>query len=97
LTTTDAADRARRPPTSRHRARAGQGPRHLRARATVPVSDGSVPTHRQILRILPGLILALSLATLNQTMVTLALPTIVGEFHRSDLLAWLVSAYGNSA
>ena len=52
-----------------------------------------MPTHRQILRILPGLILALSLATLNQTMVTVALPTIVGEFHRSDLLAWLVSAY----
>src|SRR6185369_8886011 len=54
---------------------------------------GPCPTYRQILRILPGLILALSLATLNQTMVTVALPTIVGEFHRSDLLPWLVSAY----
>ncbi|SBW22243.1 EmrB/QacA subfamily drug resistance transporter [Candidatus Protofrankia californiensis] len=33
------------------------------------------------------------LAALDQTIVTTALPTIVGEFHRSDTLSWLVTVY----
>jgi EmrB/QacA subfamily drug resistance transporter len=50
-------------------------------------------THRQILVIMSGLLLGMFLAALDQTIVATALPTIVGDFHRSDLLSWVVTAY----
>jgi EmrB/QacA subfamily drug resistance transporter len=50
-------------------------------------------THRQILAIMSGLMLGLFLAALDQTIVATALPTIVGDFHRSDLLPWVITAY----
>ncbi len=50
-------------------------------------------THRQILVILSGLMLGLFLAALDGTIVATALPTIVGDFHRSDLLPWVITAY----
>ena len=33
------------------------------------------------------------LAALDQTIVSTALPTIVGDFHRSDLLSWVITSY----
>jgi EmrB/QacA subfamily drug resistance transporter len=50
-------------------------------------------THRQILAIMSGLMLGMFLAALDQTIVSTALPTIVGDFHRSDLLSWVITAY----
>ena len=50
-------------------------------------------THKQILVIMSGLMLGLFLAALDQTIVSTALPTIVGDFHRSDLLSWVITAY----
>ena len=50
-------------------------------------------THRQILMIMSGLMLGMFLAALDQTIVATALPTIVGDFHRSDLLSWVITAY----
>src|SRR6266536_2245273 len=50
-------------------------------------------THRQILVIMSGLMLGMFLAALDQTIVATALPTIVGDFHRSDLLSWVITAY----
>jgi EmrB/QacA subfamily drug resistance transporter len=50
-------------------------------------------THRQILVIMSGLMLGMFLAALDQTIVSTALPTIVGDFHRSDLLSWVITAY----
>ncbi len=50
-------------------------------------------THRQILVIMSGLMLGLFLAALDQTIVATALPTIVGDFHRSNLLSWVITAY----
>ncbi|MEO8887773.1 MAG: MDR family MFS transporter [Jatrophihabitantaceae bacterium] len=50
-------------------------------------------THRQILVIMSGLMLGMFLASLDQTIVATALPTIVGDFHRSDLLSWVITAY----
>src|SRR5258708_32102440 len=50
-------------------------------------------THRQILVIMSGLMLGMFLASLDQTIVATALPTIVGVFHRSDLLSWVITAY----
>jgi EmrB/QacA subfamily drug resistance transporter len=50
-------------------------------------------SHRQILVIMSGLMLGMFLAALDQTIVSTALPTIVGDFHRSDLLSWVITAY----
>ncbi len=57
-----------------------------------PASPGGL-THRQILVVMSGLMLGMFLATLDQTIVGTALPTIVGEFHRADLLSWVVTVY----
>ena len=40
-----------------------------------------------------GLVLAMAVVALEVTVVTTALPTIVGEFDRLDLYAWVFSAY----
>ena len=50
-------------------------------------------SHRQILVIMSGLMMGMFLASLDQTIVSTALPTIVGDFHRSDLLSWVITAY----
>lgn len=50
-------------------------------------------THRQILVIMSGLMLGVLLAALDQTIVATALPTIAGDFRRTDLLSWVVTSY----
>ena len=40
-----------------------------------------------------GLMMGMFLAALDQTIVSTALPTIVGDFHRSDLLSWVITSY----
>jgi EmrB/QacA subfamily drug resistance transporter len=50
-------------------------------------------SHREVLVILSGLMLGMFLASLDQTIVATALPTIVGDFHRSDLLSWVITSY----
>src|ERR1700712_3729763 len=56
-------------------------------------SAASEFTHRQILVIMSGLMMGMFLASLDQTIVTTALPTIVGDFHRADLLSWVLTSY----
>ena len=56
-------------------------------------SEDSGLSHRQILVIMSGLMMGMFLASLDQTIVSTALPTIVGDFHRSDLLSWVITAY----
>lgn len=60
---------------------------------TQPDAASTEFTHRQILVIMSGLMLGMFLASLDQTIVSTALPTIVGDFHRSDLLSWVITAY----
>lgn len=50
-------------------------------------------THRQILVIYAGLVLAMLLAALDSTIVATALPTIVGELGGLEHLAWVVTGY----
>jgi len=57
------------------------------------VPDGNPLTHRQILVIFSGLMLGMSLAALDQTIVATALPTIVGDLGGLDHLAWVVTSY----
>ena len=62
---------------------------------TTPAATAPPPTftHRQILVIMSGLMLGMFLAALDQTIVGTALPTIVGDFHRNDLLSWVITSY----
>jgi EmrB/QacA subfamily drug resistance transporter len=50
-------------------------------------------THRQILIVFSGLMAGMLLAALDQTIVSTALPTIVGELGGQERLAWVVTAY----
>ncbi len=49
--------------------------------------------HRRILVILAGLMLGMILASLDQTIVSTALPTIAGDLHGLNHLSWVVTAY----
>ncbi len=49
--------------------------------------------HRRILVILVGLMLGMMLASLDQTIVSTALPTIAGDLHGLNHLSWVVTAY----
>ncbi|HZR91295.1 MAG TPA: MDR family MFS transporter [Gaiellaceae bacterium] len=49
--------------------------------------------HRQILLVFSGLMLGMLLAALDQTIVSTALPTIVGDLGGLDHLSWVVTAY----
>ena len=50
-------------------------------------------SHRQILVVFSGLMLGVLLASVDQTIVATALPTIVGELGGLDRIAWVVTAY----
>jgi EmrB/QacA subfamily drug resistance transporter len=52
-----------------------------------------VLTHTEILFILSGLLLAMLLAALDQTIVATAMPTIGREFGDTEQLPWIVTAY----
>lgn len=58
-----------------------------------PVAAPEPLTHRQVLVIFSGLLLAMLLAALDSTIVATALPTIVGEMGGLERLAWVVTAY----
>jgi EmrB/QacA subfamily drug resistance transporter len=50
-------------------------------------------SHRQVMLTFGGLLLAMLLASLDQTIVSTALPTIVGDLGGLDQLSWVVTAY----
>jgi EmrB/QacA subfamily drug resistance transporter len=59
-----------------------------------PVDDAATGAeHRRILLILCALMLGMSLAALDQTIVATALPTIAGDLHGLNHLSWVVTAY----
>lgn len=54
---------------------------------------GAAVSHKKVLTILSGLMLGMLLAALDQTIVSTALPTIVGDLHGLKHLSWVVTAY----
>ena len=62
---------------------------------TGPAHDDefSPAEHRRILAIIGALMLGMFLASLDQTIVATALPTIVGDLHGLNHLSWVVTAY----
>jgi EmrB/QacA subfamily drug resistance transporter len=67
------------------------------ARGTLPgavAPNAPAPLeHRQVLVVFSGLLLVLLLAALDSTIVSTALPTIVGELGGLEHLAWVVTGY----
>ncbi len=63
--------------------------------AAADTTASEVPTgpRREILIVLPGLLLTLIIAMLDQLVVSTALPRIVGDLGGLDHLAWVVTAY----
>ena len=55
--------------------------------------DNTGLDRRQVLLTFTGLLLAMLLASLDQTIVSTALPTIVGDLGGLDQLSWVVTAY----
>jgi EmrB/QacA subfamily drug resistance transporter len=50
-------------------------------------------SHRRVLVVIGALVLGMFLAALDQTVVSTALPTIVGDLHGASHLTWVVTAY----
>ena len=50
-------------------------------------------THRQVMVVFSGLLMVMLLAALDSTIVSTALPTIVGELGGLEHLAWVVTGY----
>jgi EmrB/QacA subfamily drug resistance transporter len=50
-------------------------------------------SHRRVLVVIGALLLGMFLAALDQTVVSTALPTIVGDLHGASHLSWVVTAY----
>jgi len=65
------------------------------ARPAAVTSDGSMPGfgRRRILLIIGALMLGMLLAALDQTIVSTALPTIVGDLKGGSHIAWVITAY----
>src|SRR5258708_5433360 len=62
--------------------------------AAVTDRDLPVPvTHERVLVVFSGLVLVMLLAALDSTIVSTALPTIVGELGGLAHLSWVVTAY----
>jgi EmrB/QacA subfamily drug resistance transporter len=57
--------------------------------------NGALPglSHRRILVIIGALMLGMLLAALDQTIVSTALPTIVGDLKGGSHIAWVITAY----
>src|SRR4051794_18120519 len=66
--------------------------RDARAAAAAPAEDGAF-THRQILTIIAGLMVAMFLAALDQTVVSTAIRTIADDLQGYDLQAWATTAF----
>src|SRR5580693_2657999 len=66
------------------------------AAASGAVESGSpLPrlSHRGVLLIITALMLGMLLAALDQTIVSTALPTIVGDLHGGSHIAWVITSY----
>lgn len=58
----------------------------------IPPNPG-VATKRSILLVFAGLIVTMLLASLDQTIFSTALPTIVGQLHGVDEMLWVITIY----
>jgi EmrB/QacA subfamily drug resistance transporter len=64
----------------------------MSAAAAAPSTPGAL-SHRQIMKILSGLMLAMFLASLDQTIVSTAIRTIGDDLHGLSVQAWVTTAF----
>ncbi|HUK08602.1 MAG TPA: MDR family MFS transporter [Stellaceae bacterium] len=57
------------------------------------MESSSAHSHRQVLRILSGVLVGMFLAALDQTIIATALPTIAADLSGIEHLSWVVSIY----
>jgi EmrB/QacA subfamily drug resistance transporter len=90
-TPTPPGDSSRRPARADDAAAAGLAGTDGRA----STGNGALPglSHRRILVIIGALMLGMLLAALDQTIVSTALPTIVGDLKGGSHIAWVITAY----
>ncbi len=60
---------------------------------TAPPESVPALSHRRVLVVIGALMLGMFLAALDQTVVSTALPTIVGDLNGASHLSWVVTAY----
>src|SRR2546429_3922638 len=60
---------------------------------TTTAGDRPAGMQREVLIVLPGLLLAMMLAMLDNFIVGTAMPRIVGDLHGLSHLSWVVTAY----
>jgi EmrB/QacA subfamily drug resistance transporter len=65
----------------------------MSAYADAPVPGGAALTGRALVPVFGALMLGMFLAALDQTIVSTALPTIVGDLGGLDHLSWVVTSY----
>jgi len=82
-----------RDPQSSSRADRAATPARVKPAAAKDTPADRAPTHAEIRAIVVGLMLAMFLAALNQTIVATALPTIGRDFDDFENLSWIVTAY----
>ena len=58
-----------------------------------PKTEQPEASHRTVLLMFGGLMVAMLLASLNTTVMSAALPTIVGELHGADQMSWVITSY----
>jgi EmrB/QacA subfamily drug resistance transporter len=63
------------------------------AASSAAPSAPTAPDHRRVLVVASGLMLVMLLASLDQTIVSTALPTIVGDLGGLEHISWVVTAY----
>ncbi len=63
------------------------------SRPAVKTADTDGPSTRSVLLVFAGLMVAMLLASLDQTIFSTALPTIVGELNGVDHMLWVTTAY----
>src|ERR1700722_3209843 len=73
----------------------GPTPEHSGGGAAALTGNGARPdlSRRAILLIIGALMLGMSLAALDQTIVSTALPTIGGDLKGGSHIAWVITAY----
>ena len=63
------------------------------ARPDTASANGDAPTGRALTTVFAALMLGMFLAALDQTIVSTALPTIVGDLGGLNHLSWVVTSY----
>ena len=61
--------------------------------ASSDVATSATLSHRQVLRVLSGILLGMFLAALDQTIIVTPLPSIAAELSGVEHLSWVVAIY----